>query len=422
MSEASTLTNNPSFREASDVEGEAVGEAAGGATGGATGETTGENEAARADSGPATSRVSGFCGAALAGAKRNPILCLSLLAIPTVAVPAALVAGEDTPFDTFLLVFLWTGTLAAQSSIECAGCLRPFRRRRSLLATLLNAVLWTSLGMIAYVVAKSAVKRTSVEAVLDDFATGTTLADVMRARPAAGLGAGDVAVSVLDAGIVSWGLRLFECRRQLLSVAGLATLLVGTAAALGNVVCGPLLVGAMGLRPAARCLAFAARSVTLALAGPAMARLDGDVGLNAAMVVLNGILFQMGMGAGVASAVVRIWNRLRRGRAGPEAGRDVEKNRPRDRPRERPRIPARRVTRGEGTAEDASEANRPECRTVAVGVAVGINAAAMGAAYLYETGDRAAPYAAVSMTAFGVMTVVFTTIRPLAAWLVARVS
>ncbi len=39
--------------------------------------------------------------------------------------------------------------------------------------------------------------------------------------------------------------------------------------------------------------------------------------------------------------------------------------------------------------------------------------AAMGTAYLYEDGSRAAPYAALSMTMFGVMTVVFTSIRPL---------
>jgi len=404
MSEASTLTNNPSFHDTSDIEAEPAD----------------SEERARDDSGAqARSGTSRFWKASLGAVERNPVLCLSLLAIPSIATPLALVAAKDTAFDTFLLVFLWTGTLSAQSSIKRAACLRPYRKPHSLLTTLLNAVLWTALGMMAYIVAKASVKRTSLEAVLDDFTTGITLADVMHTRSTAAFGAGDLAVSVLNAGIVSWGLKLFECRQQLQSVAGLATLLVGTVAALGNVVCGPLLVRAMGLHPAARCLAFAARSVTLALAGPAMAKLGGDVGLNAAMVVLNGILFQMGMGVGVAAGAARLWHRLRRGRmkARP-ATPDIEKNEPRGGD---PSAPA--ATEGSREEKRVEETGRhDDPRTVAVGVGVGINAAAMGAAYLYENGNRAAPYAAVAMTAFGVMTVVFTTIQPLAAWLIARVS
>jgi hypothetical protein len=50
--------------------------------------------------------------------------------------------------------------------------------------------------------------------------------------------------------------------------------------------------------------------------------------------------------------------------------------------------------------------------TVAAGTAIGINGAAMGVSYLYEVKSRAAPYAALSMTMFGLMTVVFTTQEP----------
>jgi putative effector of murein hydrolase len=50
--------------------------------------------------------------------------------------------------------------------------------------------------------------------------------------------------------------------------------------------------------------------------------------------------------------------------------------------------------------------------TVAAGIAIGINGAAMGVSYLYESRSRAAPYAALSMMVFGVMTVVFTTVEP----------
>lgn len=49
--------------------------------------------------------------------------------------------------------------------------------------------------------------------------------------------------------------------------------------------------------------------------------------------------------------------------------------------------------------------------TVAAGVAVGTNGAAMGVSHLYETGSQAAPYAVLSMTVFGVITV-FITVDP----------
>jgi putative effector of murein hydrolase len=61
-------------------------------------------------------------------------------------------------------------------------------------------------------------------------------------------------------------------------------------------------------------------------------------------------------------------------------------------------------------------------RVVAAGVTVGVNAAAMGTAYLYEAHSEAAPHAALSMIALGIMTVVFSSIPPLAAWVVGRVA
>ena len=60
--------------------------------------------------------------------------------------------------------------------------------------------------------------------------------------------------------------------------------------------------------------------------------------------------------------------------------------------------------------------------TVAAGLTIGINSAAMGTAYLYEVGSEAAPYSALSMMALGVMTVGFASIKPLAEWVVASVG
>lgn len=465
-------------------------------------------------------------------AAASPVMCCSLLAIPLVGIPVSLAAHNDTALDTFLLVFLWTGTLAAQAAVRRTSLSFGLKtaqgraRARSVLATLLNAVLWSSLATIAYLAAKAAARHHTIDDALSAFSTGTTLADVIAGTSHGGqLGAGNLAVAVLDAGIVSWGLKLFECRAQLLSRAGLTTLLVGAVFAVINIVCGPLLVHAMGLASPAKQLAFAAHSVTLALAGPAMTNLGGDVGLNAAMVVFNGIVFQVAMGLGVCRWASRVltaaegrWQRcsdaVDQGREGtPDSSfrcrmgsgcwrtqvetesdtesetetesetdaesrpttavnadktashgcnpnvsavpplpsgdfQDVEKTAGQPAPSQStpsssssssPASSRKRTVSyskcgdaclvhvhmrgGAASANDLTvDADDDSPGTVAAGMTVGINAAAMGTAYLYEDDSRAAPYAALSMTVFGVMTVVFTSIQPLASWLVAHVG
>ncbi|KJR88095.1 uncharacterized protein SPSK_07108 [Sporothrix schenckii 1099-18] len=469
-------------------------------------------------------------------AAASPVMCCSLVAIPLVGIPVSVVAHSDTALDTFLLVVLWTGTLATQAAVRRTALSfglatdQARARARSILATLLNAVLWTSLGTIAYLAVKAAARHHAVGDALSAFSTGTSLADLIAGtrsraggRPPRSLGAGDVAAAVLDAGIVSWGLKLFECRAQLLSRAGLTTLAVGAIVAAGNIVCGPLLVHAMGsgLVSPAKQLSFAARSVTLALAGPAMTNLGGDVGLNAAMVVFNGIVFQVAMGLGVcrwasralvaaegrwqqcsdAAAVRHGSHRRRQDTPEPGSGsgfrchmgsgcwrsqsetqsdtdeaetetetesdsisvarptlvvfaspspskgahvQDVEMAADSTPSSASASAPASRpvsytkcgdaclvhvhLRGGAASVDDVNALGRsPDMETdspgtVAAGMTVGINAAAMGTAYLYEVGSRAAPYAALSMTVFGVMTVVFTSIQPLANWVVARVA
>jgi putative effector of murein hydrolase len=46
----------------------------------------------------------------------------------------------------------------------------------------------------------------------------------------------------------------------------------------------------------------------------------------------------------------------------------------------------------------------------------------MGTAYLYEAQSVAAPHAALSMVALGIMTVVFSSIPPLARWVMGSVG
>lgn len=430
-------------------------------------------------------------------AAANPILCCSFTCIPVVGVPVSLCTHNDTALDIFLLISLWTGTLATQAAIRrtsfsfWTSSVSNQTRARNVLATLLNAVLWSSLGTIVYLVAKAAARHDTIDNVLARFSTGATLTDLIvgtGSSPTTTLGAGDLASAILDAGIVSWGLKLFDCRAQLLSRAGLTNLVVGAVIAMGNILCGPLLMHSMGLTPPAKQLAFAARSVTLALAGPAMTNLGGDVGLNAAMVVFNGIVFQLAMGLGVCGWAPRLLaaNRKKQERHAPredapdsefrcrmgshscslaDSGTDVEMCADVALPRvlEPNLLPSSASSTSSSTPSQQRfpNADKPMCQrqylvsqsashsdvlrsnacfvhlsgavahtpqdldtdtpaTVAAGMTVGINAAAMGTAYLYEDGSRAAPYAALSMTVFGVMTVVFTSIQPLAAWVVSH--
>lgn len=464
-------------------------------------------------------------------AASSPVMCCSLLAIPLVGIPVSLAAHNDTSLDTFILVFLWTGTLAAQAAVRRTSFSFGLKtnqgraRARSVLATLLNAVLWSSLGTIAYLAAKASARHYTIDDALSAFSTGTTLADVIAGTSHGGrLGAGDLAAAVLDAGIVSWGLKLFECRAQLLSRAGLTTLIVGAVFAVANIACGPLLVHSMGLASPAKELSFAARSVTLALAGPAMTNLGGDVGLNAAMVVFNGIVFQVAMGLGVCRWASRVltaaedrWQQCSEAVAGElsregtpdssircrmgsgcwrsqsetesdtdsdtETATDIDtdgESRPvtAENASQEIQKPAAALTVSPSGDQDvektagqsalsssssSSSSSSPASSrkrtvsytrcgdscvvhvhmrggaasldelnsigveddspgTVAAGMTVGINAAAMGTAYLYEDASRAAPYAALSMTVFGVMTVVFTSIQPLASWVVMHVG
>ncbi|CAK7207292.1 hypothetical protein SEUCBS139899_010102 [Sporothrix eucalyptigena] len=508
VSKSITLTNNPSVHSSSETDVERAISPLGQSP-----LFSSQNISSDSEKGAPPQQGSFLLKRLACFAAASPILCCSLVCIPLVGLPVSLCAHNDTALDTFLLVFLWTGTLSTQAAVRRTtftfwiSSSENRSRARSVLATLLNAVLWSSLGTIAYLAAKAASRHQSIDDALSHFSTGANLADIIAGTSTTALGAGDLASAVLDAGIVSWGLKLFECRAQFLSRAGLTTLVVGAVFAVGNVVCGPLLVHAMGLVSEGKQLAFAARSVTLALAGPAMTNLGGDVGLNAAMVVFNGIVFQVAMGLGVCRWASRVLAstkrcseehrradtpesasssgfRCRMGsgcwrsqsesttESDTESESDVDVQVPRLSPEEEAVLTDRSPSSA-STASTASSSTpfkntfqdvektagkslvspvtgrRPlsysKCGdacfvhmrggsgdidslesdtsgTVAAGMTVGINAAAMGTAYLYEDGSRAAPYAALSMTVFGVMTVVFTSIQPLAGWVVAHVG
>lgn len=452
------------------------------------------------------SRVSGiFC----TWLSQNFFLTVSLLALLLVGIPVSFLKRNDICLDISLLFTIWLTFSSAQlwaKQLISEG--HHHRRALTAVATLLNPVLWTSLILVCYGLAKSRIREQPSAAVIAGFSTKNTISDLIANHIdpgplAAGdeslpgtipIGAGDVAASILNAGIVSWGLKLFEYRHQIVSSGGFTVLATSLLASLLNVVAWPLLAYAFGVHPASWDLSFAARSVTIALGGPAMKSLGGDAGINAVGVVVNGICFQLvagffAPGYDFAAAAGRLRNALvHDGWAGFVWNDRVKEEHELDSlPRTQdhgevshaPHIEGERhachdrelryssdathigeqrpedlddvgswgrltgaavrnndTSMGTDTEEAAPKNNGDGARvhedvprdplsavpTVAAGVTIGINAAAMGTAHLYEQNSHAAPYSALSMTMFGVFTVLFTVRSPMTEWLARTVG
>lgn len=306
-------------------------------------------------------------------------IVLAIFSLVVVGIPVSRAAGDDRILDGSMLWLAWTTSIRAQRGFGRSRLLPNSPGIKTTATTLLNPVLLTTLAMTAYTRAKAAATHTPIEKTLATFSGGRPLFDIWTAKTTEWslqpdqrdwFGAGDAALSILECGIVIWGFKLYECRRQIWSRAGLAVVLISAGVAGMNVFVSVLLGRAIGLdRPEA--FAFAARSTTLALARPAIEVLQGNQVVNAALVVSNGILGQL---------VYPFFPRILR-----FGGREEE---------------------------DGEEEVKDSALTIAAGTAIGINGAAMGVSYLYERQSRAAPYAALSMTVFGVMTVVFTAVDP----------
>ncbi|KAM0546400.1 hypothetical protein ACHAPJ_010867 [Fusarium lateritium] len=332
-------------------------------------------------------------------------LLASFLGIFLIGAPIAAAANEDRILDGCVLWFVWALTLRLQRKLKTSNICADMSKLKSALVTLMNPVLFTTLFMTAYTRAKAgAYGFDSLPRVLGDFSSGIPLyvlwTSVATGTPLSDgrspwFGAGDAALSILECGILIWGFKLYECQRQLFSLAGLLTVLLATAAAAGNVFLSVLAGSVLGLE-APEALAFAARSTTLALAKPAMVALGGNLGVNAALVVSNGILGQLCYPFVLDKLGVKREDNI--GRSSELPASDSKGS----------RLSLRPLLK---TAQlDLASGDDPF--TIAAGITVGINGAAMGVSYLYETKSRAAPYAALAMTVSGVMTVVFTTVEP----------
>ncbi|OAA53734.1 LrgB-like protein [Cordyceps fumosorosea ARSEF 2679] len=326
-------------------------------------------------------------------------LVASFFVMAAVGLPMAVLLGEPRILDGCALWFIWISCVTSQRAMKqhTKSYAKP-PRVLLILATLANPVLFTILLMMAYIRIKAYAIAVGIPDVLAKLSSGTQLYAIwtygverVPAPEPNWFGAGDAALSMLGCGFIVWGFKLHECRRQLFSASGLVAVLVSIAAAAGNVFLGAHVGSLIGLaRPEA--LALAARTTTLALAIPAMKNVGGSTSLTVSLMITNGILGQL-----VYPSFLN----------GLEESEEKKSN-------QLERQPSTHSYDSADTAVPVARAKdkQDSTNTVAAGIAIGINGAAMGVAYLYENKSRSAPYATLAMTTYGVVTVVLIAVHP----------
>ncbi|EEY17406.1 conserved hypothetical protein [Verticillium alfalfae VaMs.102] len=131
-------------------------------------------------------------------------------------------------------------------------------------------------------------RRRPLSKALAPYRTGATYLRLWSGDATSALpGAGDMLATVLDASIVSLALPMYQYRREL-RAHFLAIVLPNLVLAVASLFCYPVVCYAIGIE-ARRALAFASRSLTLALAIPATENLGGDVNAVAALAIFSGI-------------------------------------------------------------------------------------------------------------------------------------
>ncbi|KAK7419569.1 hypothetical protein QQZ08_010819 [Neonectria magnoliae] len=231
----------------------------------------------------------------------------------------------------------------------------------------LHPVLVSSLLTVLMVWALAAIRGDSLTTALDAYRTGAKYLELWQNTRSKQLpGAGDVFGTLLDASIVALALPMFQYRREL-RTHFVSIVAPNIAISVGSLLAYPPLCRAIGIS-ASRSLAFASRSLTLALAVPATSNLGGDVNTVAALAIISGIL-----GVIFGSRLLS-WLRI------------------------------------------------PEDDYVTRGVTLGVNSSAIATALLLRTDPRAAALSSLSMSLFGTITVLFTSIPPVATFVRALVG
>jgi putative effector of murein hydrolase len=153
----------------------------------------------------------------------------------------------------------------------------------------LHPVLVSSLITVLGIWILGLIKGENLDEVLDSYKTGSNYLKLWRGdRNLPMPGAGDLFSSALDASIVALALPMYNYRHELqrhFFAIVIPNVMISTASLFGY----PALCYAIGIS-AKRSLAFAARSLTLALATPAVSNLGGDLNTVAAVAIMSGIL------------------------------------------------------------------------------------------------------------------------------------
>ncbi|KAI5467972.1 LrgB-like family-domain-containing protein [Mariannaea sp. PMI_226] len=231
----------------------------------------------------------------------------------------------------------------------------------------LHPVLVSSLITVLAIRALAAIRGDTLAVTLGAYRTGAKYLKLWEDANGKKLpGAGDVFSTVLDASIVALALPMFQYRREL-RTHFISIVAPNVAISVASLLAYPPICRAVGIS-ATRSLAFASRSLTLALAVPATANLGGDGNTVAAIAIISGI---MGV---IFGARILKWLRV------------------------------------------------PEDDYVTRGVTLGINSSAIATALLLRTDPRAAALSSLSMSLFGTVTVLFTSIPPAANFVRALVG
>ncbi|RDW59619.1 hypothetical protein BP6252_12706 [Coleophoma cylindrospora] len=282
--------------------------------------------------------------------------------------PQRWAALTNSNFDriTYLVLFLFVGlpiyyttgyAMPAQLTFNIlayfAALALPAKWRQFLHPVLVSSLI-TCLGIWVL----GLIRGESLNEVLTVYKTGTKYLQLWQGEKHLAVpGAGDVFSSVLDASIVSLALPMFQYRKELrrhFFAIVIPNIIVSIASLFGY----PAICYTIGIS-SERSLSFAARSLTLALATPAVSNLGGDLNAGAALAIMSGIL-----GVLVGAKMLHLL-----------------------------RI--------------------PEDDYVTRGVTLGGSSSAIATALLLVTDPRAAALSSLSMGLFGTITVAFTAIGPI---------
>ena len=124
--------------------------------------------------------------------------------------------------------------------------------------------------------------------ILDEYKTGTNYLMLWHGKVSPKPGAGDIFSSVLDASIVALALPMYNYRLEL-KRHFFTIVIPNLTISVGSLFGYPALSYAIGIS-SKRSLSFAVRSLTLALATPAVNNLGGDSNAAAALAIMSGIL------------------------------------------------------------------------------------------------------------------------------------